>query len=184
MKNNYQPSANSLKHTFCVFTQVPLSEIEGLALQFESKAGSRYYYTKKGMYRFSNHWGRLANSKWRLVATIPDSTSKYKLGFASWNTFYPDNNTDCLYYLVVDYATATIAYEHKNNPEYDGKALLRTSVETTKRIKQARNILELHSWKKHFETADIEAVKRKIIDALIHTNKTLDLIKRESGEQA
>lgn len=180
MEKKYQPSANSLKHTFCVFTEVSLSSLEGLVLQFESKAGSRYYYTKMGMYRLSNHWGRLANSKWRLLPTSADGVSKYKVGFAAWDTFYPDNNKDNLYYLVVDYENSTISYEHKNNPKYDGKAVLRTSLETTKRIKQARNILELESWKKHFETEDIEVVKINIVDALIHTNKTLDLIKRES----
>jgi len=180
MEKNYQPSANSLKHTFCVFRERPITEIHNLPLQFESKAGSRYYYTAQGMYRLSNHWGRLANSKWRLIASENEIASKFKLGFARWDTFYPDNNCDKLYYLVVNYNDRTIMYEHKNNPSYDGRAVLRTSLETTKRIKQARNILELSSWAKYFEYTDIELLRTAIIDALIYTDKSLEDIKREN----
>jgi hypothetical protein len=48
---------------------------------------------------------------------------------------------------------------------YDGLAVLRTSFDTIKRIKQARNILELTAWAKHFEYSDLE-VLRKILSML------------------
>lgn len=179
MENIFKPSPKAFKNTFCVFNETPISAIEGLTVQFESKAGSRYFYTKEGMYRLSNHWGRLANSKWRLIAAVPESSSKFKLGFANWNDFYPDNTTDKLYYLVADYTKLTISYEHKNNPNYDGLAVVRTSFETTKRIKQARNILELTSWAKHFEFCDINVLRKKIVDTLICSNKSLEQIKND-----
>jgi hypothetical protein len=178
MEKSYQPKSNSFKHTFCVFTEVPLSEVDDLVLQYESKAGSRYYYTKEGMYRLSNHWGRLANSKWRLLSVENQSTTKFKLGFATWNTFYPDNNADELYYLVANYIDKTISYEHKNNPSYDGIPVLRTSAATIKRIKQARNIMELTSWAKYFENAEIDLLRKKIVDDLITTDDSLETIKR------
>jgi hypothetical protein len=59
MGNTFKPSLIHLK-TLCVFKEQPISAIEGLTVQFESKAGSRYFYTQVGMYRLSNHWGRLA----------------------------------------------------------------------------------------------------------------------------
>lgn len=176
----FKLSTNKFKNTFCVFIEQPFSVIDGLAVQFESKAGSRYFYTEEGMYRLSNHWGRLANSKWRLVATVMESSSKLKLGFANWTDFYPDNNVDRLYYLVANYEGATISYEHKNNPLYNGYAVLRTSYETTKRIKQARNILELTSWAKYFDYSDIQVLRKKIVDALVSTNRSLEDIKREN----
>jgi hypothetical protein len=180
MGNTFKPNPNTFKNTFCVFREQSISAIEGLTVQFESKAGSRYFYTKTGMYRLSNHWGRLANSKWRLIAADPETNSKLKLGFAHWTDFYPDNSHDKLYYLVANYEDAIVSYEHKNNPLYDGLAILRTSFDTIKRIKQARNILELTSWAKHFEDSDIEALRKNIVDALVFTDKLLEDIKRQN----
>lgn len=179
MKQSFRPSPNSFKNTFCVFHEVPLDAIDGLEVQYASKAGSSYYYTKEGMYRLSNHWGRLANSKWRLEPMQETSPSKQKLGFALWTSFYPDNAEDKLYYLEANFDTKTVQYQHKNNPSYDQKAVLRTSFETAKRIKQARNLFELTSWAKYFEYDDLDNLRMKIINGLIYTNKSLEEIKSE-----
>lgn len=179
MKKIFRPSPNSFKNTFCVFKEVDKNALDGLAAQYQSKSGSSYYYTEIGMYRLSNHWGRLANSKWRLEPLEPETASKTKLGFASWDTFYPDNAEEKLYYLVVNYVKNTVNYQHKNNPDYDNKAVLRNSFETTKRIKQIRNLFNLTSWAKHFDYDDLDVLRQKIIQELIFTNKTLDEIKRE-----
>lgn len=179
MKAIFRPNPNSFKNTFCVFREVDIKLIRDLSIQFESKSGSTYYYTESGMYRLSNHWGRLANSKWRLDPTEPENLSKIKLGFATWDSFYPDNNEEKLYYLEVDYAMSVVNYQHKNNVQYDNKAILRTTFETSKRIKQIRNVLNLTSWAKHFDHYDINDLRRIIINELIYTNRTLDEIKRE-----
>jgi hypothetical protein len=179
MKTSFRPNPNSFKNTFCVFQEIEAKAVENLPIQFESKAGSCYYYTELGMYRLSNHWGRLANSKWRLEPMDPESQSKIKLGFASWNTFYPDNPEEELYYLEANYPKKTVNYQHKNNPEYDKKAILRTSFETTKKIKQIRNLFNLTSWAKYFEYDDLDVLRQEIIEKLIFTNKSLDEIKRE-----
>ena len=178
MKASFRPSPNSFKNTFCVFHEIEAKAIENLEVQFESKSGSTYYYTELGMYRLSNHWGRLANSKWRLEPMEPASSSKTKLGFAPWDDFYPDNAEEELYYLEVNYTNKTVNYQHKNNPNYDAKAMLRTSFETTKKIKQIRNLFNLTSWAKYFEYDDIDLLRQHIINQLIFTNKTLEEIKR------
>ncbi|HLF53009.1 hypothetical protein [Flavobacterium sp.] len=169
----------SFKNTFCIFKEVTLQELEDKKVAFKSKSGSSYYYTTLGMYRLSNHWGRLANSKWRLEALEPETPSKIKLGFALWTEFYPDNAVDELYYIEADYLKNTVNYQHKNNPAYDKKAILRTSFETTKRIKQIRNLFNLTSWAKYFDYEDLKLLRQKIINELIYTNKTLEEIKRE-----
>jgi hypothetical protein len=179
MEKIFRPSPKSFKNTFCVFQEVALISLDGLKIQYESKSGSSYYYTKVGMYRLSNHWGRLANSKWRLVSMEPESDSKTKLGFAPWTRFYPDNAVEELYYLEMNYLNRTVNYQHKNNPDYNGKAILRTSFETTKKIKQIRNLLNLTSWAKYFEYEDLDILRKEIIEQLIFTNKTLEEIKRE-----
>ncbi|WP_296687463.1 hypothetical protein [Flavobacterium sp.] len=179
MVKQFRPSPNAFKNTFCVFNELPIAAIEGLSVQYESKAGSSYYYTKEGMYRLSNHWGRLANSKWRLEPMEIESPTKHKLGFALWTSFYPDNATDKLYYLEANFEKKTVNYQHKNNPTYNQKAVIRTSFETAKRIKQIRNLFELTSWAKYFEYDDLDDLRMKIINGLIHTEKSLEEIKRE-----
>jgi hypothetical protein len=47
-------------------------------------------------------------------------------------SFYPDNDVDLLYYLEVNYDKRTVQYQHKNNSNFDKKAVLRTSSETNK----------------------------------------------------
>ena len=179
MEKIFRPNPNSFKNTFCVFHEVSIDSILGLKIQFDSKSGSKYYYTIQGMYRLSNHWGRLANSKWRLEPLESATDSKIKLGFASWDTFYPDNPLEELYYLEADYKKKIVNYQHKNNPNYDNKAVLRTSFETTKRIKQARNLFNLTSWAKYFDYEDLDVLRQKIIDQLIFTNKPLEDIKKD-----
>lgn len=179
MEKIFRPNPNSFKNTFCVFQEMSLISLKGLVVQYQSKSGSSYYYSKSGMYRLSNHWGRLANSKWRLEAMEPESESKIKLGFAVWKNFYPDNALDDLYYLEANHLKNTVNYQHKKNPNYDTKAILRNSFETTKKIKQIRNLFALTSWAKYFEYDDLDVLRKKIIDELIFTNKTLEEIKRE-----
>jgi hypothetical protein len=179
MQKIFRPNPNSFKNTFCVFHEESLDSLKGLSVQYQSKSGSSYYYTTLGMYRLSNHWGRLANSKWRLEPLEPETESKIKLGFALWTNFYPDNAVEELYYLEVNYVKRTVNYQHKNNPNYDNKAILRTSFETTKKIKQIRNLFTLTSWAKYFEYDDLDFLRQQIINELIFTNKSLDEIKRE-----
>lgn len=179
MKINFSPSPRSFKNTFCVFHEKKVEDIAILAVQYESKSGSKYYYTPKGMYRLSNHWGRLANSKWRLEPLELESLSKTKLGFASWDEFYPDNPIEKIYYLEANFINNTVNYQHKLNPKYNNNAVLRTSFETSKRIKQIRNLFNLTSWAKYFEYDDLNVLRKKIITELILTNKTLEEIKRE-----
>ncbi|MDR6844350.1 hypothetical protein [Flavobacterium granuli] len=179
MEKIFRPSPKSFKNTFCVFRQVLPDRIAGMPVQYDSQSGSKYYYTKEGMYRLSNHWGRLANSKWRLEQMEPETESKFKIGFASWDEFYPDNAEEELYYLDANYEKGTVNYQHRNNPNYDKKAILRTSFATAKRIKQIRNLFELTSWAKYFDYDDIDELRKEIIEELIFTNKTLEEIKRE-----
>ncbi|KGO96883.1 hypothetical protein [Flavobacterium enshiense] len=174
----FQPKKEAFKNTFCIFREVPLSEIEHLEQRFKSESGSAYYYTAEGMYRLSNHWGRLANSKWRLLAMDSPMSSKIKLGFAKWEDFYPDNATEKLYYIEADFENQTANYYHKSCSDYNGTTLLRTTSGTRKRLKNIRNILTLTQWATHYDQ-DIEVLRKRIVSELISTDKTLEVIKRE-----
>ena len=176
--NNYQKlKPNSFKKTFCIFDEVELNTIDNLKLTYESGSGSKYYYNENGMFRLSNHWGSLANSKWHLVQSEIETESKFKLGFAKFESFFADNDFDAIYYLEYNKKKSLINYNHCKNPDYDKKAILRTTFDTKKRIKHARNILNLSNWAKYYET-DIDELRISIINELIYTNKSLDEIKR------
>lgn len=177
--NNFKPNSKSFKNTFCVFQEVEMKLINDLIPNYCSDSGSTYFYTESGMYRLANHWGRLANSKWRLIELVPPSNSKIKLGYASWNHFYPDNDFEKLYYLDVNFELKTVTYQHKNNPSYNSDFVLRDSKETTKRIRQIRNLFELSNWAKYYESKTIEELRLLIINQLVNTNDNLEIIKRK-----
>lgn len=178
-EDKFQLPAKFFKNTFCVFNEVQAPKIEQKKFDYESKSGSCYYFTEAGMYRLSNHWGRLANSKWRLESLIIETSSKYKWGFALWTSFYHDNATEELYFIQPNYSNNTVNYQHKNSFEFDNKAVLRNSFETAKKIKQIRNLQTLTSWAKYFEFEDLQELRKNIIQELVYTNKTLEEIKRE-----
>jgi hypothetical protein len=179
MEEKFQLPAGFFKNTFCVFDEILPPNLDKKKFDFVSKSGSSYYFTKQGMFRFSNHWGRLANSKWRLVSSAIETDSKFKWGFAKWESFYPDNSIDKLYFIQPDFSKNSVNYQHKNSPIFDNKALLRTSFETAKKIKQIRNLLNLTSWASHLEYDNIDELRKKIILELVYTDKPLEEIKRE-----
>lgn len=177
--NPYAPKSNFFKNTFCVFEEVNLDTITSLQPDYTSTSGSVYYYTKQGMYRFSNHWGRLANSKWRLTTSVNSTSNKYKIGFARWEDFYPDTAEAKIYYIEVDFETKIALYQHKNNPNRPLDSLLRTSKETQKRLKQIKNILTLTNWAKYFDSDSIDELRILIVNQLISTEDTLEFVKNK-----
>ena len=184
MQKSYNPKSKSFKNTFCVFIEKSLAEIENLEVSYKSQSGSKYYYTPAGMYRWSNHWGRLANSKWRLIESeievqSIENESKFKLGYANFSDFLPDNNFDKLYFLEYNSNNQTINYQHKLSQINDVNAVLRTAGDTSKRIKQARNILNLTNWAKYFDYDNLNDLRLNIINELIYTEKSLEQIKKE-----
>ena len=174
---NYDKT-NFHKHTFCIFQEVGLEDINGLKLNYKSKSGSSYYFVEGGVYRHSNHWGRAANCKWRLVSNSI-SNNRTKIGYASWSDFYPDNDQEKLYFIEVDYSTQSAQFNHCKSDKYKPGKVLRTAAETTKLIKQIRVLLEETAWAKHLKHESIEELRNEIVDQLITTNRTLQEIKKE-----
>lgn len=168
---------NFHKHTFCVFKEVSLNELQDLKPNYTSKSGSSYYFTTEGVYRVSNHWGRAANCKWRLQALEEASSSRTRAGYSNWTAFHSDNDTQKLYFIEVDFEDNTVNYNHiGNTPET--LSLLRTASETTKRIKQIRLLLKSDDWAKHLDIEDMENTRKQIVQQLITTDKTLQEIRK------
>ena len=167
---------NFHKNTFCIFNEVNRSEIADLHSNYKSKSGSSYYFTETGVYRLSNHWGRAANCKWRLQSN-GQSGNRTKLGFALWSDFHRDNDIEKLYFIAIDFAANSVHFEHKDGGNHKSESMLRTASETTKRIRQIRNLLENDAWTKYYPTQNQKSLKEKVVLELIQTDKTLQQIK-------
>lgn len=162
---------NFHKHTFCLFQQVDNSVLADLNLNYKSNSGSEYYFTENGVFRKSNHWGRAANCRWRLI-----SNSKYKnqneiIGFALWSDFYSNNETEKLFYIELNEMTNEVHFNHKNNPNYTNE-ILRNASETAKRIKEIKDVLQSDSWAKYLNLDDFDAKKSKILSELVNTSES------------
>ena len=172
---------NFHKHTFCEFTEIDADAISNIEWHYKSKSGSGYCFTEEGVYRISNHWGRAANCRWRLISnSISKSNNRQnRIGYAKWRDFYPNNETENFFYVDVNFETKEVTFQHKNNPNYDGKAFLRNAPETAKVIRQIKEILASDNWAKYLNYEDIEQLRKYIILKLITTNNPLQKIKRE-----
>jgi hypothetical protein len=164
---------NFFKHTFCTFKRVSQSFFDENKVHFKSKAGSQYSYTEEGVYRFSNHWGRVANCRWRLLSDAKLKNQNYYLGFANWKDFYTLNETEKQFYISVDFDTCIVDFHHVVT---NTDAFLFFAETAQKKVSQIRKLLSDDKWAKYFDE-DIDLLRRKIISAYINSNKTLQEIK-------
>jgi hypothetical protein len=80
---------------------------------YKSKSNSKYHYTSEGVYRYSNHWGRVANCRWKLLANEGFKNQINHLGFAKWTDFFEINSTDKLFYIQVNFEEKKVCFKHK-----------------------------------------------------------------------
>ena len=172
---------NFHKHTFCEFIEQDIASISALQIHYKSKSGSSYSYTEEGVYRSSNHWGRASNCRWRLVSSSSSKINNFKnrVGFAKWSDFYPNNETEKLFYIEVNFENNEVQFQHKENPTYDGNAVLRNASETAKIIRQIKELLISDNWSKHYNFVAIDEVRINTIHALINTTIPLNKLKMD-----
>ncbi|RZJ72700.1 hypothetical protein [Flavobacterium sp.] len=123
------------KSTFCIFKA---EKSPNRKPDYASNSGSLYWFDENGVFRESNHWGRAAKCKWRLVES-DGKTSRTRSGYAKWADFFPDNEVENLYFLK--FQNGQVQFFHKSAPEYAGEHC-RTSAETMKRIRKIRQYIQ------------------------------------------
>ena len=172
-------SKNFHKHTFCLWKEVSQTDFELQKSHFKSKSGSEYFFTEEGVYRISNHWGRAANCRWRLIALENYKNQETKVGFAKWIDFYPNDETTNLFFIQVDFEMKTVDFFHKDMPFYDNKATLRNANVTAKTIKFIKEILNGTSWSEHLNYTDLDELRKEICFQLQFSITTINEIKRK-----
>ena len=172
---------NFFKYTYCEFNNVAISFFEEKKAHFQSKSGSYYSYTDEGVYRYSNHWGRVANCRWPIKGIEDYKNQNYYVGFAKWTDFYPLNDIDKVFYLLVNFESQQVKIM-RVNPEKEENHYLMNSILAHKRLKEIQTIFKEYKWAKYIN-ASIEELRELIIDRLLNSNTSLAVIKQEIKAQ-
>jgi len=167
---------NFFKHTYCEFEEVPEDIFKDNTAHYKSKSDSLYHYTLEGVYRYSDHWGRVANCRWKLLANDDFKNQQYHLGFAKWTEFYHLNDTEKLFYVQVDFEDKKVTFQHIGNELKTTKVLF-TALEARKRVKNIRLLLTEDKWAKYFD-CDLSILRKELIMDYLGSNKNLAAIKQ------
>ncbi|MBT3546213.1 MAG: hypothetical protein HOA34_06040 [Flavobacterium sp.] len=107
---------------------------------------------------------------------IPNATYKNQqtvLGFAKWEDFYPLNETEKIFYILVNFETKKVTIKAKQAKE---TAFLFTLNAAQEREKQIKKLYKEEKWALYFNQS-IEKLRIKIISELINSDMTLQQIK-------
>lgn len=166
---------NFYRSTYCEFEMQNINFFDDMKAHFQSKSGSYYYYTDQGVFRYSNHWGRVANCRWKIQGIEQYKNQQYYVGYASWSSFYPLNTTDKVFYIEVNYTQLKATIKRVKTDVNSGEFLM-TSQFAHQRLKQIQTLFKEYKWASYYEE-DIDVLRKRIINDLITTQKTLAQIK-------
>ena len=164
---------NFFKYTFCEFQQVDNFEFPKNT-HYKSKSESIYFYTNEGVYRKSNHWGRVANCRWKINANENYKNQQIGIGFAYWTDFYPINSNKKMFFINVDFVKKIVKIKPKK--ENSTNHLFSFS-EANRRIKQITHLFKDNKWTYYFDL-EKEDLREKVITEFINSEKKLQEIKR------
>ena len=167
---------NFFRYTYCEFESRSITFFKGKSAHYQSKSGSLYFYADEGVYRYSNHWGRVANCRWKIKEIEEYKSQNYYVGFASWADFYPLNDTDKVFYIDVDFLLKQAKIKRFKKEE-ESPVFLMTSEFAHQRLKQIQILFKEYKWATYYED-DIDILRKKIINNLITTTKTIQQLKR------
>ncbi|MDR0228709.1 MAG: hypothetical protein LBI72_06550 [Flavobacteriaceae bacterium] len=167
---------NFFKHTYCEWEEVPMTLIEGRKPDYKSKTGSAYYFDEEGVIRYSNHWGRAANCRWKLISETKKN-NVYCLAYARWDSFFPNNEDQALFAIIVE-DDGSIGFKHKGVLGQTN-AIYRTAKETSSRIKKIKELQTTTAWFKYVEGIELDEARTQLIQGLIETNLSVAELKKQ-----
>lgn len=165
---------NFFKNTFCIFKEI--SDVPKLKPDYISKNNSAYYFTPEGVYRKSNHWGRVANCRWKLD-TENYHCQKSIIAFAKWTDFSPNDEQKALYSIQKIKNEYRIV--HKYSIENNEQIIFRNAKECAKVVKQLKEIQNIPRWFTYYHASNNELIDF-FEKGLLHSNQTLQNLKQEA----
>ncbi|MGV9002837.1 hypothetical protein [Flavobacterium sp.] len=169
---------NFHKHTFCLWQEVTFDTIKNLEKDHKSKSGSGYIFVENGVYRVSNHWGRVANCRWRLLGAKNYRNQDTKVAFAAWKDFYPNDEISKSFFIKVDFEINEVFFFHTHSAQFDAKDILRNADDTFKIIKVIKELLTETGWSKHLIFDNIVTLRAEIVTKLVTTDTSFAEIKK------
>ena len=149
---------------------------EEKSIHFKSKSGSKYFYTNAGVYRYSNHWGRVANCRWKISGIEDYKNQNYYIGYANWVDFYSLYSSEKEFYLEVNYEKEEVII--KNSKDNNGAVpFLVTLNFALKRIKEIKMLFKEYKWAMYFNE-NIDVLRKELINNLINSDETLQVLKQ------
>ncbi|MDN3677124.1 hypothetical protein QWY90_07340 [Flavobacterium paronense] len=179
MANKTYNKLNFHSYTFCIWKEVLFSEISDLKINYKSQSGSQYIFTAEGLYRISNHWGRVANCHWRLIPLADFKNQNTIVGFANWTDFYSNDDTSKLFFIKVNDQTNEVSFYHKLSLQNQEKVILRNAKETAKTIQIIKKILTETDWSKYLKYEDLDILRKEIVNELVNSEKSFLEIKKQ-----
>lgn len=164
---------NFFRNTFCEFQQVSFFEFPEDSF-FKSKSDSCYFYSEEGVYRKSNHWGKVANCRWKILPLENYKNQQTIIGFAKWHHFFPINSREKLFLIVVDFENNKANIQAKKEGSND---ILCAFSEAQEKLKKIRDLLKNDDWTKYFNQ-DKKELKKSVIHEFINSSKSLQQIKQ------
>ena len=138
---------NFFKYTYCEFIEVNNFEMPEKNY-FKSKSNSLYYFTEDGVYRESNHWGRVASCRWRLTTVSLYKNQQRITAFAKWKDFYHLNEKEKLFFISINFETKKINIKVQNS---DKAIFLFTLGDAQRREKEIKHLFKEVKWAKYFD---------------------------------
>ena len=165
---------NFFKHTYCEFQWVENFEFPENA-HFKSNSNSTYYYTEKGVYRKSNHWGKVANCQWKILPLENYKNQQTIIGFATWDCFFPTISSEKNFIIAVDFNQNTATIQSKKNRE---TFPLFAFSEAQQKLKKIRELLQNDAWTRYYNH-DIKEIKQLVVHTFLNSSKSLQQIKQD-----
>ncbi|WP_293872116.1 hypothetical protein [Flavobacterium sp.] len=171
-KNNFH------KHTFCIWKEILFTKINDLKISYTSQSGSQYIFTAEGLYRISNHWGRVANCHWRLIPLDQFKSQAKIVGFANWSDFYSNDDTSKLFFIEVNFEKQEASFYHKLSADNKQNVVIRNAKETAKTIRTIKQVFTETDWAKHLNYNDLDSFRKEIIIELVNSERSFLEIKK------
>ena len=179
MSNKIYSKHNFHKHTFCIWKEVLFGEISDLKISYKSQSGSQYIFTSDGLYRISNHWGRVANCHWRLIPLEQFKSQHNIVGHANWTDFYSNDDTSKLFFIEVNFEKQEANFYHKLSLDNQQNIVLRNAKDTAKTIRTIKEVLTESDWAKYLKYENIETLRKEVVNELVNSEKSFLLIKKQ-----
>ena len=154
---------NFHRKTFCEFQFLSAQNLPERTPDHISSSGSQYYFLDEGVIRISNHWGRAAACRWRLIGFDGKVAKQAPAGYAKWSDFYPYDPVQHWFYIRPDFSDIG----HCLDVLYTSNLACFDEKEAVKRLKWLQS---------HSNIEDMEAYFDKEIDETVYNNLCKEMI--------